>query len=142
MKARILPKPQDRYDLIWAAAVTQALDQFLESLGGDNEVQGKLITLSGRRRNVTLVTAASYTILLTDEMIDVNRAGAVTLTLPEGATIGQSFRIRDASGDASSNNITIARSASINVNGGASVTLSTDYGKIDVDYNGTQYLAA
>jgi len=126
----------------WATGLVRELDKFFLSLRSTFEIQQLLITKKGRRVGVTLVTAATYTILLTDDVIDVNRAGAVTLTLPESPGLGQRFQVQDGSGDASSNNITINESASIQVNGGSSVVLNTDNGRMVFIYNGTEYIAS
>lgn len=137
-----LPEPGAYYEKRWAADLISKLHLIFEEIRfGNTELLGELIGLSGRRIKVTSVTDATYTLLLTDDVIDVNRAGPVTLTLPEGASRGKRFYIQDSSGAASSNPITVNKSASINVNGGSSVTLNTDYGRILVIYNGEQYVS-
>lgn len=122
--------------------MVRMLDSFFLSIGGDWVCRSLFATRAGRRKAVTLVTAASYTILLTDHVINVNRAGQVALTLPENPGMGQEFHVQDSSGAASSNTITVNQSASIQVNGGASVTLVTDYGRLTIIYNGTMYVSS
>ena len=137
-----LPKPASFYEQAWAAQLVRSLERFFQTLAGDLVSVSQLITRKGRLKHVTLVTDAAYTILNTDEVIDVDRAGAVTLTLPVPKATGHAFRVQDSSGDASSNNITIARpNATYDVNDAASVAISTDYGVVDIVYNGVQYIA-
>ncbi|MCH7936542.1 MAG: hypothetical protein IH994_05540, partial [Proteobacteria bacterium] len=55
------------------------------------------------------VTAASYTAKAGDRVIGVNRAGAVTVTLPTAQVRkGRIYTVKDESGSAASNNITVA----------------------------------
>ena len=137
-----LPDPKPQYDARWAEGLQQILAKWFEEIWKKNHtVNGKLTTLNGRILKGVLVVDATYTIKLTDEVIDVNRAGAVALTLPEGADKWQRWYVQDSSGAASSNTITIAKSASKNVNGGASVTITTDYGRRMIVYNGAQFIA-
>jgi len=119
------------------------LEQFFSSLQGDLEAVSELISSGGRTTKLTSVTTATYTILRKDDVIDVNRAGVVTVTLPAVGSLksGKRFYVQDSSGGASGNNITIASPGGVNINGGASVTISTDYGRKLIVYNGTQYIA-
>ena len=128
----------------WAAEAQRVWGAFvLEYQQGDRVVGGRLVNLAGRQRKGTLVTAASYTILRTDDIIDVNFAGAVALTLPLNPFYFQEWSVQDSSGAASSNTISLSPPGGINLNGGSSaVALSTDYGRLRVIYNGTQFIAA
>ena len=138
-----LPQPRDHYDRRWAFGLTETLDRFFRSLPGVLEAQSLLVSLAGRRVKVTEVTAATYTILLTDDVIDVNFAGAVTLTLPLNPGRGQRFYVQDDSGAAASNNITVNPPGGINLNGGSGgLVLSANYGRLHFIYNGTQYIGA
>ena len=138
-----LPDPQDRYDRRTAEVLHGRLTHWFKKLWeGDHVVNGKLTTKSGRSLNVVLVTAATYTIKLTDDVVDVRRTGAVTLTLPENPANGQRCIVQDSSGAASANPITINQSSEFDVNGGASVTITADYGRLTIVYNGEQFLAA
>ena len=82
------------------------------------------------------VTSASYAIQATDAIVWVNRAGAVTLTLPDAAAWlaapghGSSIdlQIQDISGAAETNNVTINRAGSDLVNGDTSITIQANYG--------------
>jgi len=138
-----LPQPSERYDFRWAANLIRTLDLFFASLSGDLEAVSELISSAGRTINMVTVTDATYTVRTGDDVVDVNRAGVVTVTLPEVTMIkaGKRFYVQDSSGGASGNTITIASPGGVNINGGASVTLTTDYGRKLIIYNGTQYIS-
>ena len=75
------------------------------------------------------VTAATYTAKGGDRLIGVNRAGVVTVTLPTAqVNKGRSYTIKDESGAAASNNITVATEGSENIDGAATDTISENYG--------------
>lgn len=80
------------------------------------------------------VTVAAYVAQPTDDEIWVNRAGAVTITLPDAAAWlaahgnGKALTIKDISGAASANNITINRAGANTIDGANSVTITSDYG--------------
>ena len=81
--------------------------------------------------------SATYTALTTDHSIWVDTdTNAVTVTLPDPALteVGRTFLIKDKTGNANTKNITI----SPNVDG-SSKTISTDYGSLRVQCNGTVY---
>ena len=63
-----------------------------------------------------------------------------TITLPDPATISidQSFIIKDQSGGAATNNITINTAAGT-IDGDASKLINTNYGSYSVKSNGTNY---
>ena len=127
---------------LWATdAVKQFHSFFLSRQEGPREVLGYLRTQGGRIQGQADVAAATYTVKRTDEIVDVNFAGAVTLTLPASPNRGQRHIVQDSSGAASSNNITVNPPGGINLNGGSGgLVLSTNYGKLTFRYNGTQYV--
>jgi hypothetical protein len=74
------------------------------------------------------VTGAAYTAKAGDRVICVNRAGAVTVTLPSAEVRpGRQYSVKDESGSASSNNVTVATEASETIDGSSTFTLSADY---------------
>lgn len=85
--------------------------------------------LLGGRDAYTAVTDATYTAKAGDRVIGVNRAGAVTITLPSAEVRpGRSYTIKDESGAANSNNITVATEGSETIDGSATDTISDNYG--------------
>jgi hypothetical protein len=83
-------------------------------------VQGSIVTSSG---TATVGIAETYH--------GVTGTGGGTITLPDAATLkdGDEIVIQDEGGNAGSSNITIARSGSDTINGGASVAISSNYGR-------------
>lgn len=62
-----------------------------------------------------------------------------TLTLPSAADMqdGDTIVVQDESGAAGTHNITIQRAGTDTVNGGASVAISSNYGRMTIIKNGT-----
>lgn len=83
----------------------------------------------------------NYTVLNSDTIIGVSTAHVHIITLPAIATapIGKIFTIKDVTGSANAQNITIAADA--NIDGGAAnaQNIAVAYGFINVFSNGTQW---
>ncbi len=86
------------------------------------------------------VTASSYTIDTSepDYFILCNRSGAIILTLPT-PTAGRSLVIKDISGAAHINNITINPHVAETIDGSSSFVLNLDYGSIGIQSDGTNW---
>ena len=90
----------------------------------------------------TPVTAATYTAKAGDRLIGVNRSGVVTVTLPSAqVNAGRLFTIKDESGDASTNNITVATEGSETIDGAATNVIDNDYGAKHFYSDGTNWFA-
>jgi len=87
---------------------------------------------------VTTPGAYPYTTVPQDGVILVNTTSARTITPLASPTTGQIHRIKDATGSAGTNNITITPSGN-NIDGAASFVINVNYGSIDIVYNGTQW---
>lgn len=86
---------------------------------------------------VTNVTTPTYTALATDYFLCVNTAtNAVTITLPTGV-LGTVYIIKDCSGNADNNPITINGTGDLV--DGSSATINVPYGSIEVIFNGTEW---
>lgn len=86
-------------------------------------------------------TTTHYTVLANDVIIEVTSTAAlrsITLPAPSTSNIGKFYIIKDSSGGAATNNITII-SASGTVDGAASVVISQNYGAVQVFSDGTSY---
>lgn len=135
------PKPGAGWSLPWADRLIQRCDGILDFLKGDFYPNSRLVTRKGRNKGITFVTAATHSASMYDEIIDVNRAGAVTVTLMEAPDIGTTHRIYDGSGAAGVNNITIDTTGATTINGGASLTIGANRGGYDLHFNGTEWKA-
>ena len=94
---------------------------------------------AGRLMTPVQVTA-SYTAGENDSLIVFKGAGAATITLP-AVTQMAGKRLIVQRGDANTGTITISP-ASGNINGGASVTLTTAYQRRDIVSDGVDYWSA
>ena len=80
----------------------------------------------------------TYTIALSDYLVGVDPSQAVTLTLPAAtaAGYGHSYVIKDETGKANTNNITINTNGSNTIDGQNSIILGTPYISISIYCNG------
>ena len=75
------------------------------------------------------VTSTSYAAKAGDRVIGVNYAGAVTITLPTAQLrAGRVYTVKDESGAAATNNITVATEGSETIDGSATDVISENYG--------------
>jgi len=85
--------------------------------------------LRGVLETYVSVTATTYTAKGGDRVIGVNRAGAVTITLPTAEVRkGRVYTVKDESGAATTNNITVDTEGSETIDGSATDVLSDNYG--------------
>lgn len=93
---------------------------------------------TGRR---TAVSDADKIVAATDELIaytSLSTGRTVTLPAPSSAQAGRRITVKDESGDAGTHNITV-QAASGNVDGSASVAISSNYGKATFYCNGSAW---
>jgi len=85
--------------------------------------------------------AASYTTVMTDVIVGVtSTSSAWTITLEtDTVTAGRIVIIKDESGAAGTNNITIATEASETIDGAATLVISTNYGSATLYSDGTDW---
>jgi hypothetical protein len=83
------------------------------------------------------VTASSYAVLTTDTYIGINFAGGVSIALPSGASVvqGKFLVLKDESGAAGINNITVNANGGDTIDGQSSFTLALNYGSITLLWN-------
>jgi hypothetical protein len=114
--------------------VTLSLPQ---SIATTSAVQFAGVTTGLTRVGYASVTAANYTISNTaDAIIGVNYAGAVAITLPTvTGNTGRMLDIKDESGAANTNNITITP-ASGTIDGKSNLVLNVNYGSYKLYCNG------
>lgn len=89
----------------------------------------------------TNVNTPSYTVLSTDDYLSVDcSGGAKTVRLPDAATSGRTFVIKDRTGSAATNNITVTTvGGAVNIDGATSFVMNTAYQSISIMGNGTSY---
>lgn len=101
------------------------------------------LTINGSSANLTYknVNTSPYVVLTSDQYISVDcSGGAITIELPNAATSGQPFIIKDRTGSAATHNITIQSvSGSVNIDGATTFVMNTAYQAINVVGNGSTY---
>lgn len=102
--------------------------------------------ITASENSVTITSDASYAVLSTDYIVNTTRpsTGTATITLPLMFDIikGQMFIVKDASGNAAANNITISNADGVNIDGAASTTITTNYGVKRFYSDGSQWWSA
>ena len=93
-------------------------------------------------QNITVVNASTYTILEKDNIIHstYSATGAQTITIPTAQLVsGRIITIKDAGGNASVNNITIATEGTEKIDGGDTAVINSNYGVITLYSNGSNW---
>jgi hypothetical protein len=89
------------------------------------------------------VSGATYAAKGGDRLIGVNRAGTVTVTLPTAQLrAGRTYTVKDESGAAATNNITVATEGSETIDGSATDIISEDYGSKAYYSDGSNWFTA
>lgn len=113
-------------------------DLLMETSFKKNQSNGE-----GATKRVRVFTVAgSATMDRDDDVLVVNKAtGAATaVALDSGLNFtGSEIIVKDGKGDAGSNNITITPGDSKTVDGGGTYVISTNYGRVRLIYNGTEW---
>lgn len=93
--------------------------------------------------NTFTVTTSTYTIdsgTLPDYQLLCNRAGTITITLPV-PTNGRVIVIKDASGNAVTNNITISHHSTETIDGATTFVINNGYQSVTLSSDGTNWFA-
>lgn len=100
-----------------------------------------IVTLgSGQVVKRAAAGASPYTVLSTDYVVEVNTGSAYTIRLPDAPTTGTQYVIKDVTGTASSNNISLTTvGGAVTIDGVTTYTINTNYAAIKVYFNGTSY---
>ena len=96
----------------------------------------------GELHNVTTVNSSTYTLLLSDYILHViyTTTGACTITLPTAQVVSdRTIVVKDAGGNANTNNITIDTQGSETIDGASTAVISNDYGFLKLYSNGTDW---
>jgi len=103
---------------------------------------GGLSTNGGRWRNVTTVNSATYSLSSSDDIINVTytSTGATSITLPSAQVVeGRTIVIKDASGNANTNNIIVNTEGSEIIDGSATLVINIDYGSATIYSDGNNW---
>lgn len=88
--------------------------------------------------NRTVVSSGSYNALITDYIIGVNNGSATSIVLAtSGTSVGQVYVIKDESGAANVNNISITDNNGDTIDGEATYVLSLSWGSVTLYYDGS-----
>ena len=100
-------------------------------------------TTGNKAWNLTTINTATYDLLATDYILSVayTGTGTVTITLPSAQTTsGRIIIIKDAGGNAATNNITIDTEGAETIDGQATLVVNADYDAVSLYCNGTSWL--
>ncbi len=99
------------------------------------------VTAASTAYAYTNVASSPYVVLTTDEYISVNSSGgAIVVQLPNAATLGQAFIVKDRTGSAATNSITITTvGGAVTIDGATTFVMNTNYQAVQIMGNGTSY---
>ena len=89
---------------------------------------------------VRIATTTPDTVLATDSIVSYQLAapGPVAVALPAGV-LGTTYYLKDGTGDASTNPITITPDGAETIDDAATATINTNYGALTVVYTGAKW---
>jgi hypothetical protein len=89
----------------------------------------------------TNVNTSPYTVLITDDYLSVDSSGgAISILLPNAATLGKTYVIKDRTGSAAVHNITVTTVGGlVDIDGAATFVMNTAYQSISVIGNNSSY---
>jgi hypothetical protein len=92
--------------------------------------------------SIAEITETLYNVDPKDQLLLINCTSACTLVLPDSDKIinGKTFKIRDISGNAYTNNITVSMGDSTTINNTSATTIEENYGAISIIYVNNKYL--
>ncbi len=109
----------------------------------DITLNGAAITAESRVRNMTTVNAATYDVLVTDDIVHVTytvTAAVTSLTLMTNLLLaGRHITIKDAGGNAAANHITIDTEGAEKIDGQDTQVIIADYDSVDLYTDGSNW---
>jgi hypothetical protein len=113
-------------------------DVIVRSTGGllqTRTVASIIATASGvTEESIVVITSATTLSNTTSKNVLVDHSAPITVTLPASPNNGRVFTIKDVSGAALTNNITIAGNGN-NIDGSSSASINTNYGSLKLIYS-------
>ncbi len=105
---------------------------------------GDTVTISATGADVlayTNVNTSPYVVLSDDEYLGVDSSGgAITVQLPDAPSTGRVYYIKDRTGSADTNNITVTTvGGAVNIDGATSFVMNTEYQSVNVLFDGSTY---
>ncbi len=140
-------------DLVDVGSVAKVLTMASDQLGTAVITAGTGITITPTANTITIsatgttnltytaVSTTPYVVLTTDEYIAVDSSGGTrTIQLPNTATSGRVYIIKDKTGSAATNNITVTTvGGAVNIDGATTLVMNTAYEAVSIMGNGTTY---
>lgn len=105
-----------------------------------NTTTQTLFVGSNTAQKVTLPGAYPYTILVQDTFVIASSSAPHTVTLPAAPTTGENHYVKDNTGTAATNNITVGGGGN-NIDNAANKVINTNFGAFQFVWNGTQWNA-
>ncbi len=132
-----------------ATVVTELTDQ----LGTATLTAGTGITITPTANTITIaatgttsltytnVNTTPYVVLTTDEYLSVDTSAlSITIQLPNAATSGRAYIIKDRTGAAATRNITVTTvGGAVNIDGATTFVMNTNFQSINIIGNGSTY---
>jgi hypothetical protein len=122
------------------------------SAGNVNITAGNGVTVIGTANTLTIqstganttytnVNSSPYVVLSTDVYLSVDSSGgAITIQLPNAATLSRTLDIKDRTGSAPTHNITVTTvGGAVNIDGATTFVMNTAYQSISVIGNASTY---
>lgn len=111
--------------------------------GTDAANRNYVIDRVGYMATAIITTGSSYASTSSNHVVLINKStgSATSVTLPNTAslTVGKVIIVKDAKGDAATNNITITGNNSETIDGQSNYVLNNNYGSVMVIWNGTEW---
>lgn len=98
------------------------------------------VSITNKGAYKVTLPAGDYTVLTTDEIVGATSSAARAITLNATPSTGQVVTIKDITGSAATNNITITPAAG-NVDGAATKVIAANYGSVDLWYSGSAWFS-
>jgi len=97
--------------------------------------------IPGSALTYTAVNTSPYVVLSGDQFLGVDSSGgAITVQLPNAPTTGRYITIKDSTGSANTNNITVTTvGGAVTIDGATSYVMTANYESVSVLFNGSNY---